>query len=98
MPQLPQAADNVGVTFVNGVLARGIFNNVVNITLGTLYFTPDDENTSINPDMHVSARLRMDIVCARQIVDTLSSLLSAIDHEPIVAPPAPDGVAAGKPN
>ena len=74
-----KSVDNVGVTFINTVLGRGIINGVVNLTLGVLLFTPDDAGKVIDPDIRVATRLRMDQVCARQLHETLGDLLALID-------------------
>ena len=81
-----KSTDHVGVTFVNTVLNRGIFNGVVNLSLGVLQFTPSDDGTTVDPDPVIAARLRMDKICARQIRDALSELLEMIDkaeHEAV---------------
>lgn len=65
----------VPVTFVSGVLNQGIVNGVINVTLGTLNFTPSA--TEVTPDMVIASRLRMDLVCAAQLRDALDSLLTA---------------------
>lgn len=73
-----KAVDEVGVTFVNAVLGRGIMNGVVNLTLGVFQFTPDEDK--VDPDLVVAARLRMDAVCAQQLYEALGSLLVSIDE------------------
>ena len=99
-----QAADTVGVTFVNLLLGRGILNQVINLTVGVLNFTPDTEqDNGIDMDPVVAARLRMDVPCARQLYKTLGELLDSIDKKEADGPgplPAPtnEGVASGKPN
>lgn len=95
-----KALDNVGVTFVSTLLGRGILNNVVNMTFGTLLFTPDDED-KVDPDLVVSARLRMDKACARQVYEALGELLSKIEQseaEATAAVGSESTAAAGKPN
>lgn len=74
-----KAMDSVGVTFVNTLIGRGIFNGVVNIQLGTLLFSPDEKGTSIDEDLVLSCRLRMDIICAKQLHMALGELLTAIE-------------------
>lgn len=69
--------DNVKITFVNQVLGQGHLNSVVNITLGAARFTPSD-SSNIDVDMVVAARLRMDIICASQLRDSLDALLKKI--------------------
>jgi|ERR1035437_3746491 hypothetical protein len=78
-----KSVDNVGVTFINTVLGRGVINGVINLTLGVLLFTPDDEGKVIDPDIRVAARLRMDQVCARQLHETLGDLLALIDKSDV---------------
>ena len=80
--------DNVGVTFINSVMSRGIFNDVVNITLGVLNFTPSAETNSVEPDHVIAARLRMDKECAKAMHRELGDLLKMISEE--TAPPATD--------
>lgn len=100
MRSLP--ADNVGVTFVSLLLGRGVMNGVINLTFGTFNFTPDTEQSNgVDLDAVVSARLRMDIPCARQLHETLGKLLESIDSKentPALPTPTNEGVASGKPN
>jgi hypothetical protein len=90
--------DNVGVVFVNMVLGRGILNEVVNLQFGTFLFSPelDGDATKVVPDLVVSARLRMDKACARELYTTLGELLSTIEKAETEAGVAakPDGAAA----
>lgn len=65
---------NVPVVFVNQVIGQGSLNGVINLTLGTARFTPN-EKSEIDVDMIVSARLRMDVVCATQLRDSLDAVL-----------------------
>jgi hypothetical protein len=95
------SADNVGVTFVNMLVGRGTMNGVVNLTFATFNFTPNDAENKVEQDSVISARLRMDIPCARQLHKVLGDLLDNIDNAAMEsAPPAPtsEGVASGKPN
>lgn len=89
-------ADDVGVTFVNVVVNRGILNGVINISFGTYNFTP--EGDKVNPDLVISSRLRMDLTCAQQLCNTLGSLLQAIEQESSASPVPSEGVNLGKPN
>jgi len=70
--------DAVGVTFVNTVVAQGSLNGVVNLSLGQLLFTPDEKAGTIEPDLVICARLRMDMVCAKNLRDSLIDLLNRI--------------------
>lgn len=95
--------DNVGVTFVNLVLGRGSFNNVVNLTLGVCNFTPHvDPADGVDMDITIASRLRMDIECARDIHKSLGELLEKHDEAKAAMTPMPaptnEGVASGKPN
>lgn len=69
-----KVADNIGVTFVNTVVNRGIFNDIVNLNLGVFNFTPAEDNT-IDFDPVINCRLRMDMACAEQLRNTLDTLL-----------------------
>lgn len=77
---------NVQVTFVNQVLGQGHVNGVVNVTLGQARFTPtallyepsEGAIDTVETDMIVAARLRMDIGCAKQLRDSLDALLKKL--------------------
>ena len=86
-----KANDNVGVTFVNAVIGSGILNNVVNLTLGVCLFTPDTESNKVEDDIVVASRLRMDPLCARQLLETLTRLL-----EVTAVPPQPENSVAAE--
>ena len=62
--------------FVNVVLGRGMSNNVVNVTLATYFWSPYGEK--VDPDLRITSRLRMDLVCAVQLRDTLNELLDSL--------------------
>jgi hypothetical protein len=80
--------DDVGVTFVNAVTNRGIFDNVININFATFLFTPSQERTvdngkkivDIEPELVMSLRLRMGEQCLRQLHQATTSLLELIDN------------------
>lgn len=95
-------SDNIGVTFVNLLLGRGIFNGVVNLTFGVFNFTPDTESKEVPLDPTIAARLRMDLPCARYLYKSLGELLAGIDKSlsetPPPAAPTNEGVASGKPH
>lgn len=67
------------IIFVNTVIARGTFNNVVNISFGAFNFTPNEETREVELDATVACRLRMDIVCAKQLSNALIDLLNSIE-------------------
>lgn len=95
-----KSLDDVGVVFVNTVVGRGVLNGIVNLSFGTLLFTPSDDGQSIDPDLVVSARLRMDKICAQQLYETLGDLLASIEkaEAEAVSPGTGEGVTLGKPN
>jgi hypothetical protein len=70
--------DDTGVTFVNTVLGRGILNGVINISFSTFNFSPDGQD-GIEADPVVSARLRMDVPCLKQLHQVCSDLIAAIE-------------------
>jgi len=83
-----KSQDNVNVTFVNTIVGRGSLNNVINLTFGTFNWTPttNEEGVPIvDPDPVVSARLRMDIVCAKQLRDIMNDLIDTIEKAEIEA-------------
>lgn len=91
-----KVADNVGITYVNTVIGRGVLNNVVNLTLGAFNFTPaESADGSVDVDMVIAARLRMDLVCARNLYEVLGGLLSGIDAANLNGADAP--VLTGEP-
>lgn len=77
-----KSTDNVGITFANIVLGRGIFNGVVNVTLGAYEFNPDDKNEKVEPSPVIVSRLRFDVPCAKSLRDALSELLLSVETPP----------------
>ena len=76
----------VPTVFVNQVVGAGHLNGVVNLTLATAQFTPNDVG-DVAPDFVITSRLRMDLFCAQQVYDILGQQIAA------AMPPAD-----GKPN
>lgn len=76
-----QARDphNVPVVFVNAFETVGFLNGVVNLNLLTARFSaiPDGENTKVEPDMIVGARLRMDLQVAMDVYAQLGAIIEA---------------------
>ena len=60
--------------FVNQVAGSGHLNGVVNITFATAQFTPNDGGT-VDPDLVISARLRMDLFCAQSLYEHLGKII-----------------------
>ena len=79
-----KSSDNVGCTFVNTVVGRGILNGVINLSFATFNFTPTDTG-EVDVDPVVTCRLRMDKVCATQLRDVMNSLLADIEKAELAA-------------
>ena len=79
MTDKPKAATdphNIAVTFVNQLVGSGHMNGVANFTFATAQWTPRDDG-SIDPDMVISSRLRMDLGCVTQLRDACDVILQA---------------------
>jgi hypothetical protein len=78
MPDVPEIAisdpHRTPVLFVNHVVGSGHLNGVANITLATANFMPRPDGT-VDPELVVSARLRMDMYCAQQLHAALGAIL-----------------------
>lgn len=95
-----KSTDQVGITFVNTVLGRGILNGIVNVQLGALQFSESDDG-KVDPDLVVACRLRMDRICAKHLRDQLDELLAMVEKAEAAAliGLVPDALQAeGKPN
>ena len=99
-----KSADQVGITFANTVVGRGIFNSVINVSLAALQFTPTDDG-KIESDPVITCRLRLDVPCATQLRDALDELLVLIEKSKAdatamsaVVPNGDARPAEGKPN
>lgn len=76
--------DHVGIRYASVVLARGILNGVVNVTMGAYNFDPDVSNPKlVNREPVVVDRLRMDVQCAHQLYQALGEVLNI--NEPAAA-------------
>lgn len=65
----------VKVDFVNQLVGAGHLNGVVNLTFATANFMPQADG-KIDPDLVISARLRMDLFCAEQLAAQLGSIIA----------------------
>lgn len=74
-----RSIDAVGSTFADTVLGQGILNGNVNLSFGQFLFTPNAESGEIVPDLVVCARLRMPLVCAKQLRDSLINLIDQVE-------------------
>ena len=77
-----RSIDQVGITFVNMLVGRGVLNGVINLQFSSLLFSPSDDGMKIESDPVVSCRLRLDIPCARHVHQALGELLASIDTPP----------------
>lgn len=76
------STDTVGVTFVNHCLAQGIYNGVINVTLGHYLFTPKDSpEPKVDGDLVVACRLRLDLTAAEELYTALGNLLTQVKAE-----------------
>lgn len=64
----------VGTVFVNQLVGSGHLNSVVNCTFATANFSPNNEG-GIDPDLVITARLRMDLFCAQQLYERLGAII-----------------------
>lgn len=65
--------------FATLVVGWGLSNGNVNVTLGANLFSPSEDGKKIEPDPAIVARLRLDISCARQLVQNLTDAIAAHD-------------------
>ena len=80
MTDKPKAATDphhVLPVFVNQLAGSGQFNGVANFTFATAQFTPKDDGT-VDPDLTISCRLRMDLACVQQLRDACDTILQQI--------------------
>lgn len=64
---------HVEPVFVNDLVGSGHLNGVVNLTFATALFTPKDGK--VDPDLVISARLRMDLYCVQQLHAALGQVI-----------------------
>ena len=65
---------NVPTVFVNQVVGAGHFNGVLNLTLACAQFSPNAAG-GVDPDLVISARLRMDLFCAESLYAQLGIVI-----------------------
>lgn len=83
--------DDIGIVFVNSIAARGLFNNVANLSFSAYNFTPNDEGT-VDPDPVIVCRLRMDKGCLEQLHRVSGDLLKLMEEPIPEQEPAAEGV------
>jgi hypothetical protein len=64
---------HVAPVFVNAVIGSGTLNGVHNISFATALFSLKGD--TIDPDLVVSCRLRMDSACLQQLYEQIGSML-----------------------
>jgi hypothetical protein len=74
--------NTVPVTFINQIASHGCLNGVVNFTFATALFTPSGDNKTVDPDIIVTCRLRMDLYCAMQLRRVLDRIIEQNTKEP----------------
>lgn len=67
--------NNVPVIFINDVVGIGFLNGVLNITMATARFTPEEVGGAVPVDLIIASRLRLDLRCAQQLRDMLSDII-----------------------
>lgn len=66
---------DVPVVFVNSVAVSGFLNGVINVGFSTARFLPTDDG-KVQLAEAITANLRMDLLCAQQLHDSLASILA----------------------
>jgi hypothetical protein len=74
--------NTVPVTFVNQIASHGCINGVVNFTFATALFTPSNDNKTVDADLIVTCRLRMDLYCAMQLRRVLDRIIEQNTTKP----------------
>jgi len=73
----------VEVVFVNDVSGIGFLNGVINVTLTQARWTPTAAaQQNISADSVVAARLRMDLMCAQVLRDSLTTIIENETKKP----------------
>jgi hypothetical protein len=67
--------DNVSITFAHLLVAAGSCGGVVNLTFAAARFSPTDAGT-IDNDVIVASRLRLDMTCALHLRAELDRIIS----------------------
>ncbi len=65
---------DVPVVFVNSVAVSGFGNGVCNFAFSTAQYLPKDGKVEVAEI--ITANLRMDLLCAQQLHDSLASILA----------------------
>lgn len=62
------------IVFVNSVAQAGFLNGIYNVAFSTAEFVPGENGPEARE--FISANLRMDLLCAQQLHDSLSKILA----------------------
>jgi hypothetical protein len=65
----------VPIVFVNSVAVSGFLNGICNFCFTTAQFIANDDG-KVSPSEVITANLRMDLLCAQQLHDSLASILA----------------------
>ncbi len=63
------------IVFVNSVAVSGFLNGVINVGFSTARFLPSKDG-KVEVAEAITANLRMDLLCAQQLHDSLASILA----------------------
>lgn len=63
------------IVFVNSVAVSGFLNGICNFCFTSAQFLPSGDG-KVMPSEVVTANLRMDLLCAQQLHDSLASILA----------------------
>ncbi len=66
---------NVPITFVNSVAVSGFLNGIINLGFSTAQFLPSGDG-KVSPAEIITANLRMDLLCAQMLHDSLANILA----------------------
>jgi len=69
------------IVFVNSVAVSGFLNGILNIGFSTAQFLPSPDG-KVNVAEVITANLRMDLLCAQQLHDSLAKILEQQTSKP----------------
>jgi hypothetical protein len=72
--------NQVPVIFVNTVAVSGFNNGICNFAFSTAQFLPKDGKVDISET--ITANLRMDLLCAQQLHDSLAKIIAQQTSKP----------------
>jgi hypothetical protein len=69
------------ITFVNTVAVSGFLNGVLNLGFSTAQFLPTEDGKVKLAEI-ITANLRMDLLCAQQLHDSLAKIIAQQTSKP----------------